>query len=353
MSRDDLVEALARGDLDELVRHADRLAAREDWDTLTWLRDRCAAAAEESGRQLWAVAHFADYRIALDAPAALAASVITPGAGRFALGPLSEVVAQNHRFDELADHLDAAVRPVVAHERVLRGELLDESELAALVDAGFPGEIQPWEPGYLLPTYRAFDRLDGGEDLDADRDLGAPAPSTDAAPPEVAAGWIGVDDARARLAKALEELVAPWVEASDGSSRVVVAPAPATAVLAELEAAARPIERIGVAAAMRHMAFAAASGGVHGRRRGAAAGRSAAWWVASSATGLSLEPDPEELEYRLETLHWSRLAPPRRPAAWQLGLVIEDRTEGWTAVIDAYDRVSDDEGPGSAGARTP
>jgi hypothetical protein len=58
------------------------------------------------------------------------------------------------------------------------------------------------------------------------------------------------------------------------------------------------------------IAFAAASGGARGRRRGAAAGRASAWWVARAATGLDTamwsdaQTDvlADELEFRLEDL---------------------------------------------------
>ncbi|MGH9149867.1 MAG: hypothetical protein ACRD0F_05945, partial [Acidimicrobiales bacterium] len=85
-------EAIDRGDLDELVIVADRLCAAADWDGLVELRDR-ARAAVERGRQLWPIASHAEYRLALEAPAAWAGPVLVPGAGRFAPGPLPEVAA--------------------------------------------------------------------------------------------------------------------------------------------------------------------------------------------------------------------------------------------------------------------
>jgi len=83
------------GDLDELVRQVDRLADAGDWSGLVDLRDRCRRALER-GRQLWPAASLADYRLSLDAPGRWAASVLVPDAGRFALGPLSEVAASTH-----------------------------------------------------------------------------------------------------------------------------------------------------------------------------------------------------------------------------------------------------------------
>ena len=60
-------EAAAQGDLDELVRHVDRLCSTREWDELVRLRDK-AKAAIERGHQLWPAASWAEYRLALEAP---------------------------------------------------------------------------------------------------------------------------------------------------------------------------------------------------------------------------------------------------------------------------------------------
>lgn len=343
VTRDELAQAVGRGDLDELVGLVDRVAVRDDWDTLSWLRDRCEAAAEETGRQLWGVARFADYRIALDAPASVAASVVVPGAGRFALGPLSEVVAQSHQLAQLVDHLDPTVIATVAQERVLRGEDLMDGSVAWIADlrdevvaeTGVPAILEPWEPTYVVPTFRAFDRLDG----DIDVAIAGPQMPDD----EVDAGWIDRMDADVALRRALEALVSPWVEQSSGSVRVVVEAGDDRVLGPWLDDARRRPVRIDLREAMARMAFAAASGGVRGRRRGAAAGRSAAWWVATAATGLDFGPDPDELEYRLATLRWWSIAPEVGRHGWHLGLAVSDPTEGWIAAIDAWDQPDQDQ----------
>ena len=61
-------EAAAQGDLDELIRHVDRLTDEQDWTELVRLRDK-AKAAIERGFQLWPAASYAEYRMALEAPA--------------------------------------------------------------------------------------------------------------------------------------------------------------------------------------------------------------------------------------------------------------------------------------------
>ena len=83
-------DAIDANDLDALVRLVDAFCAAQEWTDLVGLRER-ARLALERGRQLWPAASYAEYRLALDAPAAIAALVLTEDAGRFALGPLSEV----------------------------------------------------------------------------------------------------------------------------------------------------------------------------------------------------------------------------------------------------------------------
>ena len=348
------------------MRRVDRLAVCGDWDGVLALRDACLAAMEETGRQLWGPARFAAYRTALDAPAPLAAAMLEPGVVRFGLGPLTEVIAQHHTFAELAPHLDAALLPVVAQERVLRGEDLTGHPLAQGEPDAPPLRLQAFEPSYALPEYRADERLDGTFALpdtgwrplaldvarDADRD--------DAASPHRARPV----DVRPQLARALEDVVAPWVAQSGGTLRVATATTVDEAMRGVLDAATlrapdglqhRPL---GVAELLGLLAFAGASGGVHGRRRGGAAGRAAAWWVARCATGLDrTEVDAwrsgvlvDELEFRLEDLVRFALRTPGE-AAWRLELALgtdpdaaPDGTTGgvewggeWGAAILAFD----------------
>jgi hypothetical protein len=333
-------ELLARGDLDELVRAADELASRGSWDELLVLRDGCRSAAEEIGKQLWGVAHYADYRIALDAPAALAGAVVQSGSGRFTLGPLTEVVAQHHTFDELAPYLDSTVVAHVAQERVLRGEDLRADPRVRLDDLGLPASLQPFEPLYPLPTYRPAERLDGEPPVGAggQRPAGSSAyVDVGDAAPAVPAGVR--QDTPGRVAGTLNALVAPWRDESTGVVRSASADDLATAVRA-VGGAPDPRVRLDVPEVLAAMAFAAASGGVHGRRRGGSAGRSAAWWVAVTATGAPFPPDVDGLEFGLEELTWWTFpAADPAPAGWQLRLAVAGG--GWAAAVAAYDSGDD------------
>ena len=285
-----------------------------------------------------------------------------PGVVRFGLGPLTEVVAQRHTFAELAPHLDATLLPVVAQERVLRGEDLRDDPRAVGADDDPPLVLQPFEPRYVLPTYRADERLDGAvpDPSEGARDgwgeldrRSAVARGTDAdvAPADAPA-------ACRPLVRAFEDVVAPWAAQSGGEVHV-------RAVASDVDAAVSTLlDAAGVAGPVRcgpittpelfaHVAHAGASGGVHGRRRGGAAGRSLAWWVARCATGLDREAavDAEELEFRLEDVRRVAFRTPGE-AAWRLELALGSGGGGagagaaeWAVAVAAFDRTPVDEAP--------
>jgi len=314
------------------------------------LRDACLAATEETGRQLWGPARYAAYRTALDGPAELAAVMLEPGVMRFGLGPLTEVVAQHHTFAELAPHLDTTLLPVVAQERVLRGEdLRDDSRAQGEADDP-PLVLEPFEPDYVLPEYRAAERLDGEvpDVSEASSSLALPAAPATAPATDDATGGVPADADALALQRALEDVVAPWAAQSGGVARVVaVRGTVESACRAALEgidtpAAGTVVGAVDVPAMLRLVAFAGASGGVHGRRRGGAAGRALAWWVARCATGLHREDlvDPEELEFRLEDLRILAFRAPRA-AAWRLELAIgrgeQSSGEEWAVAVAAFD----------------
>ena len=84
---DDLVEA---AEANPLLRRVDALCDARAWDDLVELARRCREAYER-GKQLWPIAEHIDYRLALEAPPAYAASVLTPAAGRFASNPAASM----------------------------------------------------------------------------------------------------------------------------------------------------------------------------------------------------------------------------------------------------------------------
>jgi hypothetical protein len=311
--------------------------------------------------------------------------MLEPGVVRFGLGPLTEVVAQRHTFGELAPHLDATLLPVVAQERVLRGEDLRDDERAHGASDDPPLVLQPFEPAYVLPEYRATERLDGAvpdpSEPTADRASQAtsgwgplpdapssavapgavPAPGAAPAPGAEPRSTAGPSGAPTRLVRALEDVVAPWSAQSAGEVTVAALRGSTDdacrAVLAAAPSAAGVVRGpITTAELLRLIAHAGASGGVHGRRRGGAAGRSLAWWVVRCATGLDRveELNPEELEFRLEDLELVALRSAGE-ATWRLELAIGSGSDGgedggWAVAITAFDRSDPDLGSGTDGA---
>lgn len=329
--RPTLDELVHQGDLPGLVREIDRRCGVHDWDGLLVVRDRCLRATEEIGRQLWGPAQYAEYRLALEAPGSLAATVLVPGAAPFALGPLTEVVAQRHTWAELADHLVVpVVAATVAQERVLRGEDLTGDPRTHADELQLPSVLQPWEPRYPLPRYGVDELLEDG--------------------PEVPGGWQPAPAARpgrptdlGELEVALRALAAPWEEQSTGEVHVAAVDGDAAGAVAALLPGEARLARLTIGEAFAWMAWAGASGGAHGRRRGMAAGRSAAWWVAHLATDLPFPADPDELEFHLEELAWYAFDDGAPHPGWQLRLAVESPQDGWAAAIDAADRRVDPE----------
>ncbi|MFZ4516913.1 MAG: DUF6183 family protein [Microthrixaceae bacterium] len=330
MDRDDLDRWISTGDLDELLREVDRCVDRGDWTGLERLRDRSRSAIER-GHQLWPAASFAEYRLALEAPGPVAAAAVVEGAGWFAPGPLTEVLAQGHDWDELSAHLmPGPARDLVAQERVLRGE-----DLTGRWDGELPPRLLAWEPGYELAEYRP----DGEARIPAPELPAATTPLPGGAPP--AGCPDGLDGARA-----LTDAVRHWADHSDGRVRAVsVEGTAADAVravtaLGENDRGAAPTTvSIGVADAAALLGWAAASGGAHGRRRGAATGRWEAWWALAVLTGLDdhwpVDPGPAA-----EELRWFRWAAGPE-TGWVCRLAVEDPDDGLAWALDATDRTSE------------
>jgi hypothetical protein len=316
---DDLDALVHRADLDALVRMIDDRCANRDWSGLLRVRDRCRRAVA-TGRQLWPAATLAEYRLALLGDPQHVAAVLdeTDGlSGRFTIGPLTEVAAQHHTWADLAPHLDRSPRAAfVAHERVLRGDLIERStsdELLAVLD--LPLTLQPWEPDYALATYR-----DSGADFPMPVLHGGDAPAWSDIRP--ATGTTFDDD----VAFAVEQLVEPWVTGSNGRVDVVAVDGGVDAALGALGLRRARVAPLEPSAALAWLAWAGASGGAHGRRRGAAAGRFGAWWTLAAFGDLldDWPVDPSELGQLADTLRWYRWDAFEPALGWQLHLAVED-----------------------------
>ena len=325
----DFAEALDRAiglvDLDELLRLVDGRCAARDWGGLARLRERCDAG-NDAGRQLWPAAAHAEYRLALEAPASHAGAVLTDGAGRFSPGPLPEVAAQHHEWRDLAAHVPPGAPGVLAaHERVVRGEDCRDPEPVGPAVLDLPLVLAPWEPEYALAEYRSHDA-----------DFLSPARPVLAAVELPRAGTrVDPDD----TADALLELVRAWTAGSDGRADVAVVDGgalDAVAALGPRQVRAAPIDGRD---AVAWMAWAAASGGAHGRRSGAAAGRFGAWWVLGALGGTLDEwpPDPDDLGAVLRGLSWLAWEADEPVLGWRLHLAVEDPARGRAWAITAVD----------------
>ena len=314
-------------DLDEMTRRATRLADDGDWEGVMQHRDACRAALER-GLQLWPVASYCEYRLALDAPAEWAAQVLLPDTGRFALGPLTEVVAVHHTWRELAPHSPGGpVAALAAHERVLRGEDLADVAVPDARVLEVPMVLQQWEPPYPLATYKPDDA-----------DFPAPA-----APPLVDVELPGTAPTVADhdATSALTDLARTWTTESNGRVDVTVVDGDARNAVGALGVPRARMAPLPGYDALALMAWAAASGGAHGRRRGMGPGRFAAWWAAVAVAGelddWPLHPD-DVGALVTEHLHWFAWDGGEPDTGWALRLAVEDpehRRAFAVAAIDA------------------
>jgi hypothetical protein len=322
---DRLDDLIHRGDLDALVRMIDDRCSARDWSGLLRLRDR-ARHAVETGRQLWPAATLAEYRLALLATPEYVAAVLDESdglSGRFTLGPLTEVAAQHHSWDELRSVLDLGPRAsFVAHERVLRGERVEALDLPAVLD--LPLELQDWEPDYPLATYT---------------DTGAEFPM-----PDLPGNWIDVAPVRGEMLDddvdlAVRQLVEPWLTGSNGHADVVCVDGGVAEALGALGLRRARIARLEASTAIAWLAWAGASGGAHGRRRGAASGRFGAWWTLAALGDLvdDWPVSPDELGELAAEFRWYRWDAHEPAMGWQLQLAVEDPDEHVAWAILARD----------------
>lgn len=322
-------ELIEAGDLNALLRAVDGLCAARGWDELLDLADACDDALER-GKQLWPISAHVDYRVALEAPGEYAAEVLTPEIGRFAHGPLTEVAASTHSWDELAPHVgDPVTASYVAQERVLRGEDLagDARAHPELVD--LPLTLQGWEPPYALATFRS-NLVEVQE------------------PWEPRAAWQEVDPGAGvpledpDVTDALLELVTPWTTESNGAARASVVDGDALSAIAAVAYGPAVVAPIGVDEALRQMAWAAASGGAHGRRRGAALGRFSAWYTAALLSDLPWPSPAAEVGAGAARLRWYAWDEEGPEEGWALRIAVEDTSGGWAAALSATDVLMED-----------
>jgi len=324
MMSDRVRAMIESSDLDALVRTVDALSSGRQWDELEALRDGCLEAVER-GKQLWAIAQLVDYRLALEAPGPRAAAVLRDGAGRNSLGPLWEVAASTHTWEELAPWTEVTrQRTLVAHERALRGEDFEPDGIdPQLVDV--PLVQAPWEPGYPTAEYLP-DRAHFPESSHPELQW------TDLPPADAPSGESIAGDA-------LLALVAPWVEESSGRAEVRSVVGGGPGAIAALGLSRVRLGEVALGDAVAHMVWTAASGGAFGRRRGTAVGRGLVWWALACLTGLEDDwpLDARTLGDAAAGLRWYLWDPGDVVGGWNFHIAVEDPLDGLAWAVAAVD----------------
>jgi hypothetical protein len=309
-------------ELDELLRDIDRLVAARDWEGLVALRDR-ARGAHERGKQHWPAAAHAEYRLALEAPGEFAGSVIVEDAGRFALGPLSEVAASTHTWSELAGHIPPGpLFSITAHERIVRADSLAFGQGDPRV-LPMPLALEEWEPVYPTATYHPDKAEFPAPDLPTRAEVELPAQPAVSSP--------DVDEARA-----LRGLASTWLTESNGRAQSVGVHGDAMTALAALGVARVRVAPISAPTALAVMAWTGASGGAVGRRRGMAWGRFLAWECAAILAGVEIE----ELGDVIDDLRWYTWDSYEPEIGWSLRLAVEDPDNDTAWAVEATDRAA-------------
>ncbi len=320
---EELRELVESSDLAGLTRYVDRVTRESDWEHLVDIAERCREAVAR-GKQLWGVAHYADYRLALNAPVAYAAAVVGDDSATFTLGPLWEVTASTHSWEELEPHLGAPVsRALAAHERVIRGDNVDPASLVAGDAVTVPLRLLDWEPKYPTAVFRTD---------------GADFPEIEGA----AKTWMDLPEPGAKITDddvpaALLDVVRPWWEESSGRAVTATVEGTAFHAIAALGPRRARVVSVSLEEALGAMCWAGASGGAYGKRRGSPIGRDATWWALASALGFDEPPDDPEWGREGRTLEWVLWDPGDQTGGWSLHLAIADPQDGIAWALSAVD----------------
>jgi hypothetical protein len=130
-----------------------------------------------------------------------------------------------------------------------------------------------------------------------------------------------------------------WTAESNGRADAVAVEGDAGAAVSALGAPEVRLAEITPADALAHMAWTAASGGAHGRRRGMAAGRFAAWWAVAAVAGVldDWPLPPDELGEIAAELRWYLWDVGEPATGWHLRLAVEDPEHGLAFALTASD----------------
>jgi hypothetical protein len=312
---------------DEYFRTIDALCAARDWDGLLLFRDE--TRAQVGRRSLTSIAALCEYRLVLLAPARLAVSVVNDNTGFASVGPLAEVLAQNHSWADVMPYLEhARIASLVAHERVLRGDDLRSTADLDRSELDMPLVLQQWESSYATALYQP-----------EQAEFPQPAPSSFSPVSRLPRPGEAIGDPH--VVDAFKDLVWPWTSQSNGKVNIVTAEGDHLNAIASLGVSRARLAEVSFEQAMAWMVWAGASGGAMGDRRGNAMGRFYAWHCVAALAGVSEEwpIDPIEMGEIGEGLHWYLWDVDERGIGWQLRLAVYDDVEELGLAISATDRV--------------
>jgi len=315
-------DLINRADLDGLVRLIDDYCETRSWHDLLGLRDACKAAVA-NGRQVWPASTLAEYRLALLAPAEIAAQVVDEEAGRFTMGPLTEVIAQNHQWSELSEFLEPSpTSTYIAYECAIRGQKVD-SELFPALES--PTTLLPIETKYALAEYH-------------DNEAKFPTPAI----PEMG-NAIAVPKSSANVVQdpevsaAFHQLADAWTTQSNGELRLSCVEGSVLDALGALNVQEARLSLLASGEALAWLTWAGASGGAHSRRRGNALGRDAAWWTVASLTGQTPQwpLSNAAFETAADSLQWFWWDANEPTTGWNVQLCVHhaDRNRSWAFML--------------------
>ena len=315
---DSQYDLINRADLDGLVRLIDDYCETRSWADLLGLRDACKAAVA-NGRQVWPASTLAEYRLALLAPAEIAVQVVGEDAGRFTMGPLTEVIAQNHEWSELSELLEPSpTSTFIAYECAIRGQRITDELFPALES---PCNLLALETNYALAEYH---------DNEAKFPT-PPIPQMNSATAVPSASAPVIHDAETLTA--LQQLVDAWTTQSNGELHVSCVEGSVLDALSSLNIGEARLSLLSPGEALAWLAWAGANGGAHGRRRGNALGRDAAWWTVAALTEKTFHwpLDNEELDTAANSLQWFWWDANESVSGWSVQLCVHhpERNRSW------------------------
>jgi hypothetical protein len=239
------------------------------------------------------------------------------------MGPLTEVIAQNHQWAELSEFLQPSpTSTYIAYECAIRGQSVDGELFPALES---PCSLLPIEANYALAEYH-------------DNEAKFPTPAVPgmgkaiAVPPSSANV---VHDSEASTA--FHQLVDAWTTQSNGELRMSCIEGSVLDALAALDIQEARLSLLTSGEALAWLTWAGASGGAHGRRRGNALGRDAAWWTVAALTVNTFHwpLSNDDLETAVNSLQWFWWDTNEPTTGWQLQLCIHhaDRNRSWAISV--------------------